>query len=154
MKITHCVAAAAAVTLALAGCGDDPVEDNPDLEGCEHLQEGPFQQLTAGATRDSTAPMIDDDHVAYRITQPGFVFFGTGDAGDYHFFFSDDAPVEVTDPNGDVVVPEETSTGSETCDDIAVRYLMELAVGTNYLELTGTGEVTIVVEPAAHEAHE
>lgn len=156
MKITHVIALtlSLASTLPLAACGDDPVE-GPDTEGCEHLQDGPFQQLTAGATRDSSAPMIDDDHVAYRVTGPGFAFFAPAEAGDYHVFLGAAATLELTGPDGEVITPEETVTGSAACDEIAERLLVPLVVGTTFFELTSAGEVPIVLEPAAHDhAHE
>lgn len=151
MSFTRRIALAMTGTLILplAACGVDGPAAEPDAVACVRLQTGPFQQLTAGATRDSSAPVIDDNQIAYRIGLPGFVFFSPAEAGDYRFYLSAGADVELTGPDGAAIAPTETVTGSPSCDEIAVRHQVPLVVGTSFLELGGAGldEVTIVVEP-------
>src|SRR5688572_14994746 len=52
--------------LLATACGDDE-EENPDVEGCEHLQEGPATAVTATATSEN-APAIRADHRRYDVT--------------------------------------------------------------------------------------
>ncbi len=147
MKITECIALTLILSLG-AACGHDDATESPDVEGCEHLEGGPFQQLTAGATRDSSAPVIDDDHIAYQVTGPGFVYFAPAEAGHYYLFLDTDAALELTGPDGEVIAPLETVTSSATCSNIAARHMVPLVVGTTFVELADAGVVTIVIEPA------
>jgi hypothetical protein len=144
----------ACLMIVATACGGADGPDPIDEEACLHLQQGPFQDLTAGADRDSSAPDVSDDHVAYVIGGDGFVQVGVGEAGDYLFFYDADVAVEYTDSFGEVVTPEEVVAGSEACDEIARRDVVPLAVGTTFLELSGNDEVTIVIEHGEHEHEE
>jgi hypothetical protein len=140
---------AAVVALGACGAGDDGPPEI-DFEGCEHLEGGPFQALTAGAARDASAPEVDDDHVGYRVTGPGFVRFGATEAGDYVFFYDTAATVEYTGSDGIVVAPEDRAASSPACDTIRQRDTVPMTVGTYYLEL-GAGVATMVIEHAGDD---
>lgn len=151
----------ALAALGLTGCSDDHDHgDDVDAEACIHLDSGPFQDLVTSETRDSSAPGIADDHVAYTLELPasgtGYVFFGAGEAGDFAFFFDQAVDVELTDSAGAVVAPEETATSSPACGTIQLRNVWPLEVGTYYLEVSSTAvpEVNVVVEHLVHDDHE
>ncbi|MCA9678961.1 MAG: hypothetical protein H6709_25015 [Kofleriaceae bacterium] len=155
MKLTTMIlGGASAVLVAACGGGDDVPA--VDVEACQHLQGGPFQALTAGAVRDSSAPGIDDDHVAYQVTLPargggqgGFVFFGAAVAGDYVLFLDGDVDVEVTDSAGATVAPSATATSSAACGEVRRRLTVPMELGTYFLDLSSAAtEVTAVIEPA------
>jgi hypothetical protein len=146
-----------------AGCGDDAHEESIDVEGCEHLQEGPAAPITAAADA-AGAPAVDDDHRRYDVSLPdvgggqrgGFVAFAAAEATDYVFFLSADVAVAFTDAGGQPVAIEESTSSSPECEEIRGRHLIELAVGTVAIELgpTAEAEVSIVVEPAGEHDHE
>lgn len=135
------------VAVALVGCGSDG-DPAPlvDYEACRWLQHGPFQTIVASATRDSSAPAIDDDDVAYRVDGAGFVFFGADAAGDHALFVDADVTLEVTDSFGEVVAPVESSASSLACGEIRGRHVYAMDVGVYYVELSGAA--TVVVEAA------
>jgi hypothetical protein len=141
-----------ACLLMIAACGGADDVDPQDEEACLHLANGPFQELDAGATRDSSAPNIDDDHVTYRISGDGFVRFGSTGESPYRVYLDADVAVEYTDANGDVVTPESVA-GSDACATIARRDTVTLVVGVAYLELSGNDEVDLVIEPVEDEEH-
>jgi hypothetical protein len=142
---------------ALAACGGEE-EENIDVEGCEHLEEGPYEAVTATADTAS-APPIADDHTSYTVTLPagaggntGFVSFAADEEGDFIFFLDADVDVEFTDAAAAVVPIEESASSSDACDTIQGKHTLELAVATYYLELTSQtiDEVNVVVEHGAH----
>ena len=150
------------IALLVAACGgDDEEEGSVDVEGCEHLQEGPEVAITATADQNG-APALADDHMRYDVAlidvaggKGGVVAFAADQASDFVFFLGAGVPVAITDSAMAEVDIEESATSSPECDDIKGRHLVELAVGTYYLELGPTTEtsVSIVVEPVAHEPH-
>jgi hypothetical protein len=146
----------AGLALGLAACGDSHDDDpDPDAEACEHLQEGPFHDRTAGADADDSAPQIAADHAAYRVTIPaggGFVRFAAPAAGDHGFYLSEAVAVTFRDGAGTPIAPEETLTSIAACQEVAVKHVVELAVGTVFLELADdAARVDLVVEPLDHE---
>jgi hypothetical protein len=143
---------------ALAACGDDGGGEDLDVEGCEHLEEGPYEAVTATADTAS-APEVADDHTSYTVTLPvatagnaGFVRFAADEAGDFIFFLDADVDVELTDADGAVVTPEESATSSDACDTIRGKHTVELEVATYFLELSSPtiDEVNVVIEHGAH----
>ncbi len=153
------VACIAFLALApFAACGDDdPAVESVDVEGCEHLQEGPAVAVTATLVGDTTTPAIAGDHKRYDVTllaaggqRAGVVSFAAAEATDYVFFFDASVPLEIIDSAGTVVAIEASTTSSTECTDIKARHVVELAVGTYFLELGPTAEtdVGIVVEEA------
>ncbi|MBE7447590.1 MAG: hypothetical protein HS111_01480 [Kofleriaceae bacterium] len=151
---------AAALAVGAGGCGDDHDDEDPDVEACEHLENGPFAAVTA--TADTTgAPAIAADHRAYTVTLPagsggntGFVSFAAGEAGDYLFFLDQPATAAFSTAAGPLT-PVQSTTSSPACATIAGRHLIELAVGTTFLQLTSaTGTtVNVAVEAATDHAH-
>lgn len=140
-----------ALLLCVACGGGEPTEENPDLEACEHLEEGPFEEVAAGASADDTAPAIADDHTSYTVTLPGFVQFAADEAGDFVFYLDADVDVALTDSSGGAVAAEESATSSEACGTIQGKHTYDLEVGTYFVELSGTGTVNVVVEHGGHE---
>lgn len=130
-----------------------------DVEGCEHLQEGPSSVVTATAAT-SGAPSVSNDHKRYDITLPagtggnvGSVSFASGEATDYVLFLGADVPVKVTNSSGQEVAFEETAKTSEECTEVKGRHVVPLGVGTYTLTFgpTTQGSVSLVIEETAHE---
>ncbi len=143
----------------LIACGDTNVAD---VEGCEHLQEGPGAAVTATAST-SGAPAVSNDHKRYDITLPagtggnvGSVSFAVSEATDYVLFLGADVPVKVASSAGAEVTFEETATRSEECSEVKGRHVVPLQVGTYTLTFgpTSQASVSLVIEEMAHdEAH-
>jgi hypothetical protein len=146
----------------LAACGDEePVED-VDVEGCEHLQEGPEVAVTATDGLDESTPAVSDEHMRYDITlvpvvggNGGFVTFAAAEATDHVFFLDADVALGLDDGTGAGVTIEESASSSPECDEIRGRHVAELRVGTVYVELgpTTETEVSLVIE-AMHDHDE
>jgi hypothetical protein len=143
----------------LAGCGGE--KNEADVEGCEHLQEGPSAAVTATAAA-SGAPAVSNDHKRYDISLPtgsggnvGSVSFAAAEASDYVFFLGSNVTLKVTSASGETVTFEESATSSTECTQVKGRYVAPLQVGTYTLTLGPTSEssVSLVIEETAH-AHE
>lgn len=148
--------------LLVTACGDDEETENPDVEGCEHLQEGPSTAITA-TTGPTGAPAVGADHRRYDITlgsgvagHTGSVSFAAAEATDYIIFTSVDVPLVITNSSGEEVEIEESTKSSESCTEIKGRHVVPLTVGTFTLNFgpTSASSVSIVIEEASHEDHE
>jgi len=154
--------AATGGTGGTGGTTADAAAETPDLEGCEHMAEGPSAAVAASADA-ATAGAIADDHTRYDVTfvdldggqKGGAVTFAADEMGDFHFFFDTAVPYQVTDAAGTVVEIEESSPGTDACTDIKQWDVVELDVGTYTLTFgpTDAAGVKIVVEHggAAHD---
>ena len=129
-----------------------------DVEGCEHLKEGPASAVTATAAT-SGAPAVSNDHKRYDITLPagtggnvGSVSFASAKASDYVLFLGADVPVKVTGSSGDVAF-EETAKASEQCTEVKGRHVVPLGVGTYTLTFGPTTQtsVSLVIEETSHD---
>ena len=147
-------------SLAMAACGGDDHDDADaaDVEACEHLAEGPYEDVFAAADADAP-PAVSNDHTAYAILlpdgAPGYVSFAAAEATDYIFFFNQDVDLALTTADGDPLPIEASTTSSAACTTIKGRHVVELPVGTAVLELGPvTGELNLVIEEAAGHAHE
>lgn len=145
-------------TALLVGCSGDE-EESADVEGCEHLQNGPATAITAtpGA---AGAPEVSNDHKRYDVTlvdvsgqKGGSIAFAASEAADYVFFLNTDVPFAVASAGGQAVAIEESAKSSTECTDIKGRYIVPLEVGTYTLSFgpTSATSVSVVVEEAAHE---
>ena len=148
--------------LLATACGDDEEpEENVDVEGCEHLKEGPAVAVTATTT--GTPPAVGNDHRRYDITlvdgaggKTGTVSFAATEATDYVFFTGVNVPLVVRNSSGAEVEIEESTTSSTQCTDIKGRHVVPLTVGTHTLTFgpTSAATVPLVVEEASHEGHD
>ena len=186
MRMTTIIGMIAALALALAGCSDDNNHDGGhqlegghdgghhdgqlhdgqshdgggdlDKEGCEHLQKGPFVDLTAGADAKSAAT-VKADHKAYRVAlsagKAGFVSFAAADKGDHVFFLDQNTKAEFQDDKGKAITVEKTETSVTACAEVKAKLTVDLAAaGTYYLKLgpvTVDSTVTLVVEQGGHK---
>lgn len=146
--------------IGTGGGGGDagPVGAELDPEVCEHLTEGPYVEHTATDALD-TAPDVSAEHTAHTITlvdfagqNGGYVAFQAPAAGEYLFYLDADLPLSIqSSAGGDV--PIEASCNPTACSDactaIVGRHLVDLEVGTYYLELGPTLEDSVNL---AHEA--
>jgi hypothetical protein len=155
MKRTILTSTLSLLVLGITGC---PAEENPDAEGCEHLQIGPAAAVTAVATGDG--PAVAADHKRYDITLPasasqyvGNVSFAPDHAGLWILFLNSDAPVVVKNGAGTTLTPTATATSSTQCTEIKGRHTYDLAVGTNVITIgpTTATSVGMVIEHS-HEA--
>ncbi|HYO56060.1 hypothetical protein [Archangium sp.] len=140
----------------LAGCGKS---NEADVEGCEHLKEGPSASVNASASA-SGAPAVNNDHKRYDITLPagsggntGSVSFAASEAIDYVFFLGADVPLKVTNASGQEVAFEASTKSSTQCTEIKGRYVAPLQVGTYTLTFgpATQGSVSLVIEEVAHD---
>ncbi len=141
----------------LIACGDT---NEADVEGCEHLKEGPNATVTATAST-SGAPKVSNDHKRYDITLPagtggtgnvGSVVFEVSEPSDYVLFLGADVPVAVSS-GGQSVAFEESAKSSEQCTEVKGRYVVPLQVGQNFLTFgpTSQGSVSLVIEETSHD---
>lgn len=142
----------------LAGCGGE--KDEADVEGCEHLQEGPSAAVNASASATGTLPAVSNDHKRYDITLPagtggngGSVSFAAAEATDYVFFLGSAVDLKITNASGAQVSFEESVAKSDVCAEIKGRHVAPLQVGTYTLTFgpTSQGSVSLVIEEAAHD---
>ena len=141
--------------LCVAACHEHTHED-PDIEGCEHLTEGPYVAVAATAM-SSGAPAIDDNHMAYTVTLPagatgnsGFVSFAATDANPMIFYVDQTVTSAFTTSAGAAITPTQSGTSSPVCTEIKGRHVVPLEVGTAFLQLSSptVSSVNVVVEPA------
>jgi hypothetical protein len=128
-----------------------------DEEGCEHLAQGPFKDVTAGADSASAAE-IKADHSAYRVTlaagAAGFVKYAADAKGDHVLFVDADLALEVQDDQNMALTLEESVKSVTACTVVKGKHTFELpAVGTYFFRLgppSAAGKVTVVLEEASH----
>lgn len=160
------------VSLALisVGCSDDSDEHHHgdahvhahdgghslDAEGCEHLENGPFVDVTAGADAQAAAE-VKADHRTYRVAlasgQAGFVKFAAADKGEHVLFLDTDVPLEVQDDQGGAVTIEASEKGVSACTIVKAKHTVDLpGAGTHYFKLgpASVARVMVVVEEASH----
>jgi len=139
----------------LVGCGN---ANEADVEGCEHLKEGPAASVSASAST-SGAPAVSNDHKRYDITLPagsggniGSVSFAAAEATDYVLFLGADVPVKVTSSSGQEVAFEMSAKTSAECAEVKGRHVVPLQVGTYTLTFgpTTQSSVSLVIEETAH----
>ena len=159
-KLLLCASMLSSLLLTSACGGEEEEAESPDVEGCEHLQEGPATAVSAAT--GAGAPAVDDDHRRYDISlgdvtggRGGDVTFASSEAGDYILFLGAAVPVAVLDAAGATLPFESSSASSTQCAEIKARHVLELGVGTYTLRFgpSSQGSVSLVVEHADH-AHE
>ena len=122
------------------------------------MKNGPFVDVTAGATARKIPAQMKSDHKAYRVAlsagKAGFVRFAAADKGDHLFFFDRNTKVAFQDDNGKAVSIRKTVTSITACAEVKVRHTVDLPmVGLYDLKLgpeTTDTKVTIVMEVAKH----
>jgi hypothetical protein len=144
---TPVLGAAVALCLSLvAGCSDDS-EDSLDVEGCEHLQQGPAVPTVSGGA-------IGDDHQRYDLTlnpsadPAGVVTFASSREDNYFIFLSKNVPMKLRSSGGSEIASIGFADGSPECAEIAARWEFHMGVGTHDLVFGPTSEnsVSIVIE--------
>ena len=141
-------------------CGDDEApmeEEDLPTELCEHLTEGPFQNVTSSTTA-AGAPDATFDHTAVVIALDGgagFVSYQAREATDFAFALTEDVPLEITQGGNAVDIESTERPTGAPCTELEVIHTVELEVGTATLELgpSSVTSVTMVVEETGH-AHE
>jgi FAD/FMN-containing dehydrogenase len=140
-------------TALLVACGGD--EESPDVEACEHLNEGPAAAVNASAT--GAGPAVSNDHKRYDITltdvtggKGGSVSFAAAEGIDYILFTGADVPVAVKSSSGQTVAPEASVKTSSECTEIKGRHTFGLGVGTYTISFgpTTATSVSLVIEEA------
>lgn len=132
----------------LAACGGEDEPPLIDQLACNHLHQGPFQTITLGDTRDSSAPALEPGEITYRIedgSAGGFAAFGA-DGTAYGIYLTTDVAIEITDAAGEVVVPDEDDPGSAACPEIGHRLMLSTEAGVYYLDLSA-GATNVYVSP-------
>lgn len=153
------------VLLALSACGDDSSstssnhvstnnqtteQGTPESEACEHLSQGPFQDITATSASDGELVNAAYDHTRVNIAltdveggRGGYTSFEAEGSGDFYFFLSADVPMKILDGSGAEVAFESSTVGSDLCTDIGATHVAELSVGTYILEFGPTTETEV-----------
>lgn len=132
------------------GCGG--AEHDPNMEACEALEMA-HNEVTAGATADTTAPAVEAGHMAYHVAltggAEGFVRTTIAEAGHYLIFLGEDLDVEVLAEDGTPATGGVTSD-AHACDGIHQQHLIDLDIGVYYV---GIGPVTADAEVALVMSH-
>lgn len=128
-----------------------------DEEGCDHLQQGPFVDITAGADTTS-ATEIKADHKAYRVGltagQAGFVKLVTSAMGDHVLFLDANLTLELQDAQGTALSITSSATSIAACAEVKGWHIFELPGAGTYLLKLGPGpdttatQVILVIEHA------
>jgi hypothetical protein len=151
-----------ALALFGAGCGDDDdpeQHEDPDVEACEHMQEGPPSAVMAAAAFSISAPAVRNDHQRYDLTltdaagsKSGFVTFAAAKAGEYIVYTS--APVKLSVKNAAMVevAPESSATSIARCTEVKGKHVYDLAVGTYVIGVgpETSDKVSLVLEANEH----
>ncbi len=154
------------VSLFAVACGDEHAHEDgetPQEEGCEHMQAGPAEAVTAAADQAS-APDATFEHTRVDLTLlddgtgvfNGYANYESTEAGEYFLFSKNDAPFQILDSSGTEVPIESTNADFAECTDVAVEYLFDLEVGTYTFVFgpTSEGAASYVVEHAGEHAEE
>lgn len=178
MKSTHPItfAALTALTLAMStACSDDGagtgggggggVIPDPAADACEHMEGGPFADVSAAA--DATgAPDASAEHTAHRISLPadatagfvGYVTYVVEEAGELVFFTDQDVSMALEDAGGAAVPWEDecTSACTDACGLVQNARTVDIdSVGSYVLRIESDAEdVTLVVVHAGEHEHE
>lgn len=146
--------------VVVPGCGgdDEGEHEDPDIEGCEHLTEGPYQEVTVSAGRDAQAPWVAANHVSYTIGllpggAPGYVTYDSTEEGEAYLYLDQSVGVKVFTSAGTEVPLASSATSTEACVEVKGRHVVEVGVGVHYIELTagdGLAAVNLVIEATDH----
>jgi len=171
MKTNHIAAIIISLTLAVAGCSDDDEHGhnadgshahadgvvNINEEACEHIQKGPYADVTAGKDFAS-ATAVKSDHKAYRVTlvsgAASYVKYAASAKGDLVLFVNQPAVMEVQDDAGQTIKFEVSDKSVKECTDVKGKHIAELPkVGTYYIKFdssTAASTVSLVLERQSH----
>ena len=156
-------------SLALCACGDDHAHDHdhdhgedPEAHACEHLEEGPFQQVAAAADV-MMAPTVEGIHVAYDVTLQddgagnfgGVAIYRATEAAEFVFYADASVPIAFEDAAGAAVSPEGSCTAnpcSSACAMIQARYALDLEAAAYTLRFGPypAAQFRLLVEEASH----
>ncbi|MCI0569204.1 MAG: hypothetical protein L0Y66_00475 [Myxococcaceae bacterium] len=147
-----------AVAALVVGCGTGTPEEDIDVELCEHLAEGPNVAVTAVVSGDASGAAVSNDHHRYDISLTsgaGKVSFAVDHAGEFVFGLGADVAMEIKDPSGAPVTPEETLLTGLACTDIKKRVQAHLETVGTYTLTFGPSSVQVVplVIEHTHSAH-
>ncbi len=138
-------------------CGDehDDHEEDPAVDGCEHMIEGPAETIAASATA-ADAPSISAPHRRYDIALTGgegFVSFDADEEAEFYFFVNGSVSLAVTDSNDQTVAMEEELASVDECTEVASGFVFDFAAGSYTLHFTNGGDEVQVVpfENAEHD---
>jgi hypothetical protein len=146
-----------------SACGGGGAEGEDLLaEACEHMQDGPFEDVTAAADRAAALPDVTYEHTSVRVAlvdvaggRGGFVAFRAAAAAGYVFFLSANVAFGVSDAAGAPVTLEQSRGDLGACAEVSVEHTVALEVGTWTLSLGPTSETTVSLvieeEGGAHE---
>lgn len=145
------LAALAALTLVAAACGDDPPPDS-DVDGCTHLEFGPYTAVTATVGKDIQTPTIRSDESAFTVTLPasgiGYVKFEATEAREFVAVLDRDVPFQVQTSASAPVTLTSSAKSSAACTTIKGRYSFTLPIGSNFIGIgpDANGPVNVAIE--------
>jgi hypothetical protein len=165
------------MTAMLAACSGDDGPDgsggaggataaDPAVDGCEHLEGGPFVDVAATAD-PSDAPDVSTEHSAFRVALAGdasagfsgWVSYGASAAGELIVYVNADVTMRMEDASGSPLDWEQECISDCTgiCDEVANARTVDIAtVGTYRLQIESAtdSEVTLVIVEGGEHAHE
>ena len=148
-----------------AGAGGGGSLPDPAADACEHLEGGPFADVTATADAMG-APDVSAGHTAHRITLPGdemhghagYVSYAVAEAGELVFFTDRDVDLTLEDAGGNGIPWEDecTSGCTDACSLVENARTVDISsVGTYAVRIESSSEsVTLVVVHAGDHDHE
>lgn len=148
------------------GAGGEAAEPDPAADACEHLQGGPFVDVSATSDA-SQAPDVSAEHTTHRVALEddtmggwiGYVSYAVAEAGEYVFFTDDDVTMSLEDGSGAAVDWEQecTSDCTDACGEVAQSRTVDISSVGTYgvrIESQTDGEVSLVVVHAGEHEHE
>lgn len=172
MKKQLGIALALALGFSLSACSDEhDHEDNnhahntnnesPEAEACEHMEEGPFQDVTAAEDSTGTLSNIAVPHTRVDVAlagegadRGGVVSFEASEAGEYTFYLSTDVDFVLADSNAMTLSPEASGGAVSLCATaILATHTFDLQVGT-YTITMGPADLetlSVIFEAGEHE---
>ena len=153
------------LVLASSACGDDAggshEELDPEADACEHMVEGPNEEVTAIADMAGEAPDTGEHHTRWDIalvddgggTFNGYVDLVVEEEGESIVFLDHDIPMTIWDAAGDEVPLLRADDSITACTEVDASNTYELGVGTYLLGFGPTTEssVSVIVILAGEE---
>lgn len=152
---------------AFAACGGDDHDHDPAdpaADACEHMIEGPAEQVVAASDLEAgDAPETTGSHkrldvelAEFEGQRGGYVDYLVAEAGELHLFLDADASLTLLDAAGTEIAAEATMTAVDDCAEVGWGAVYDVAVGTYTLELGPVDATTARVVPVAggDEHHE
>ena len=141
-----------------AGTGGSHATDDVFADACEHLANGPIEELTAASAASDQLPLLEAEHTRFDVSLPGdtthegYVRFGADEAGEFWILAGSQVPLEFFQ-NDVPLTPEESLAQSAECAAVGAGVVYDLGPGAYPLKIgpTSLATISLVVLHADHE---